>query len=56
MLTVTFGESSNMSRTQVQLWRNRFKEGQEHVNDNARPGRLNTTTTNENIEKKNDFG
>ena len=28
----------------------RFKEGLEDVNDNTRPGRLSTLTTNENIE------
>ena len=39
-----------MSRTQVQLWYNRFKEGRKDVNDNARPGRPNTSTTDENIE------
>ena len=50
MLTVTFGEST-MSRTQVQLWYNWFKEGRECVNDDARPGRLSTSTTDENIEK-----
>ena len=27
-----------LSRTQVQLWYNRFKEGREDVNDNARSG------------------
>ena len=32
VLNVAFGEST-MSRTQVQLWYNRFKEGQEDVND-----------------------
>ena len=32
MLTVAFGESI-MSRTQVQLQYNRFKEGRENVND-----------------------
>ena len=32
MLAVAFGEST-MSRTQVQLWYNRFKEGREDVND-----------------------
>ena len=32
MSTVAFGEST-MSRTQVQLWYNRFKEGREEVND-----------------------
>ena len=30
MLTIAFGEST-MSRTQVQLWYNRFKEGREDV-------------------------
>lgn len=48
MLTVAFGEST-MSRTQVQLWYNRFKEGREDVNDDARPGRPSTSTTDENI-------
>ena len=38
MLSVAFGVST-MSRTQVQLWYNRFKEGQENINDYARPGR-----------------
>ena len=37
-------------RTQIQLWYNRFKEGREDVNDDARPGRPNTSTTDENIE------
>ena len=46
MLTLVFG-AATMSRTQVQLWYNRFKEGREDVNDNARPG---TSTTDENIE------
>ncbi|KAA1414164.1 helix-turn-helix domain-containing protein [Nocardioides humilatus] len=49
MLTVAFGEST-MSRTQVQLWYNRFKGGREDVNDDARPGRPSTSTTEENIE------
>ena len=49
MLTVAFGEST-MSRTQVQLWYNRFKEGREDVNDHALPSRLCTSTTDENIE------
>ena len=38
MLTAALGEST-MSRTQVQLWYNRFKECRESVNDDARPGR-----------------
>lgn len=49
MLTVAFGEST-MSRTQVQLWYNRFKDGREDVNDDARPGRPSTSKTDENIE------
>ena len=39
-----------MSRTQVQLRYNRFKEGREDVNDDACPGRPITSTTDENIE------
>ena len=54
MLTLAFGEST-MSRTQVQLWYNRFKEGREDVNDDSCPGRPSTLTTDENSEK-NDFG
>ena len=56
MSTMAFGESTR-SRTQVQLWYKRFKEGREDVNDDARPGRSNTSTTHENIEpvKENDF-
>ena len=44
-----FGEST-VSRTQVQLWYNRFKEGQEDAKDDTRPGRPCTLTTDENIE------
>ena len=39
-----------MNRTQVHLRYNRFKEGRENINDNARPGRPSTSTTDENIE------
>ena len=49
MLTVAFGESA-MNRTQVQLWYNRFKGGRENINDDARPGRPSTSTTDEIIE------
>ena len=48
MLTVTF-DKSTMSRKQVQLWYNRFKEGREDVKNGARSGRPNTSTTHENI-------
>ena len=37
MSTVAFGEST-MSRTQVQLWYNRFREDREDINDDARLG------------------
>ena len=49
MLTLALDEST-MSRTQVQLWYNRFKEGREDINDDARPGLPSTSTTDENIE------
>ena len=39
-----------ISRTQVQLSHNRFKEGREDINDDARTGRLSTQITDENIE------
>ena len=51
MLTVAFGEST-MSRTQVQLWYNQFKEGRENVNDvlvgRARQQTMKTLKSNEN--------
>ena len=49
MSTVAFGEPT-MNGTQVQLWYNRLKESREDVNDNARPNRPRTSTTDENIE------
>ena len=49
MLTEAFGESA-MSRTQVQLWYNRFKEGREDVKDHT--GHPSTSTTNENTEAR----
>ena len=49
MLTVAFGESP-VSRTQVPLRYNPFKEGREDVNDDARPDCPSTSTTDENIE------
>ena len=39
-----------MSRTQVQLWCNRFKKGREEINNNANPGRPSTSRTDESIE------
>ena len=41
---------STTSRTQVQLWYDRFKEGQKYVLDDARTDRPGTSTINENIE------
>ena len=49
MLTVAFGEST-MSRTQVQLWYNRFKECLVDVNDYARTGYPSMSTNAENIK------
>ena len=49
MLIVAFDEST-ISRTQVQQCYNRFKKSREDVNDNTRPGRQSTSTTDENIE------
>ena len=44
MLTVAFGEST-VSRTQVQLWFNRFKASRDDVNDDICPGLSSTSTT-----------
>ena len=49
MLTVVVGEST-MSRTKVQFWYNRFKKSRKDVNNDAHPGYLNNSTTNENIK------
>ena len=40
-----------MSRTQVQLWYNRFKEGRKDDNNDAYPGLPSTLRTDENIEE-----
>ena len=49
MLAVTFGKPV-ISRTQIQLWYNWYKQGRKDVNGNVRPGRSSTLTINENIE------
>ena len=49
MFTMTFEESA-MSKTQVQLCYNRFKEGRDAINVAALPGRQRTSTTDKNIE------
>ena len=57
MLTEAFRDSTT-STTQVQLWYNRFKEGQEDVNDDARHGQcyrwkfLRSRTKKEFLKKK----
>ena len=40
-----------MSRTQIQLLCNWFKEGREDINDDVHPGRPSTSTTDEYIEE-----
>ena len=45
MLTVAFGQST-ISRRQVQLWYNWFKEDREDINDNACTGLEMLTTFN----------
>ena len=49
VLTVAF-DKSIMSKTQVQLWCNWFKEGRTDVNDDDRSGRPSMSTIDENIE------
>ena len=49
VLNMSLGESI-IRRIQVQLGYNRFKEGREDVNDGARSGRPNASTTDEDIE------
>ena len=49
MLSVGFRESTK-SKTQVQLWYNRFKEGREDFDEDIHPGHSSTPTTCESIE------
>ena len=50
MLTKAYGESA-MSEPRVYEWYKRFQDGREDVEDDERPGRLSTSTTDENVEK-----
>ena len=50
MLTKAYGESG-MSKTRVYEWYKRFQDGREDVEDDERPGRPSTSTTDENVEK-----
>ena len=49
MLIMEFGKST-ISRTQVQLWYNRFKECRRDVNADACPGRPSRSTNDANIK------
>ena len=48
-LTRAFGKST-ISRTQVQFWYNRFKEGREDLKDDVCPDRPSTAANDVNIE------
>lgn len=50
MLRVAYGEST-LCQKNVYKWYKLFTEGREDVNDDARPGRPSTSTTDENVEK-----
>ena len=50
MLTKAYGESA-MSKKRVYEWYKRFQDGREDVEDDERPGRPSTSTTDENVEK-----
>ena len=49
VLIAAFGKST-VSRTQVPLWYNQFKKGQEDVNDYVRLDRPSMSTTDETIK------
>ena len=44
-------KESAMSKTRVYEWYKRFQDGREDVEDDERPGRPSTTTTDENVKK-----
>jgi hypothetical protein len=54
MLETVYGESA-MKRRSVYKWVNRFKEGRESVDDNAREGRPSTSRVSENIQRVHDL-
>ena len=49
MLTKAYGESA-ISKTRVYEWYKRFQDGRD-VEDDERPGRPSTSTTDKNVEK-----
>ena len=55
MLTKAYGESA-MSKTRVYEQYKRFQDDREDVEDDERPGRLSTSTTDENVEKVKEMG
>ena len=50
MLTKAYGESA-MIKTRVYEWYKRFQDGREDVEEDERPGRPSTSTTDKNAEK-----
>ena len=49
MLTIAYGEST-LSKKNLYMWYKLFQEGRENVEDESRPERPNTSTTDENVE------
>ena len=49
MSTIAYGEST-LSKKNVYEWYKLFQEGRENVEDEPRPGRPSTSTTDENVE------
>ena len=50
ILTKAYSESA-MSKTRVYEWYKHFQDGREDVENDERPGRPSTSTTDENVEK-----
>ena len=50
MLTKAYGERT-MSKTRVYEWYKRFQDVRKDVEDDERPGRPRTSTTDENVKK-----
>lgn len=50
MLTVAYGECT-LSKKNVYKWYKLFQEGRENVEDEARPGRPSTSTTDANVKE-----
>jgi len=50
MYTKAYGESA-ISKIRVYEWYKRFQNGRKNVENDERPGRLSTSTTDENVEK-----